>query len=157
MNAFGSGLFRTADHVSLSFQHAVKIFGFRADGRDLVVMADAEGIRTATFPDHSDEGWPEVSVGLPADVRFSYAADGWLTRVARWQVKAGESEVLEELSLNTDAPRFKSRAAGGFVATLGLNAILKVKGVSAALTLVSFEQCREPEAWERGMRSRAER
>ncbi len=157
MDAFRSGLLRTADDISLAFQNAGKTFGFLADGRDLVVISDGEGGRVATFPDHSDEGWPEVRVGLPVDAEFVYAASGWLTRVARWKVGRAASEVLEELSSNTDVPPFESRAGGVFVATLGFNATLKVKVATAELTLLSFAQVREPEAIRAVMRNRATR
>jgi len=100
----------------------------------------------ATFPDHSDEGWPEVRVGLPVDANFVYAASGPLTRVARWKVGRAESEVLDELSSNTNFPPFELQAGGGVVAPLGFNATLRVKGATAELTLLSFEQVREPEA-----------
>ena len=145
MNAFGRGLFRTADDISLALQNAGKTFGFLDDGRDLIAISDGDGGLVATFPDHSDEGWPEIRVGLPAGARFVYAAIGPLTRVARWKVGGTESEVLEELRSNTDVPSFRSRAGGGVVATLGFNAALKVKG-AGELTLLSFEQIREPEA-----------
>ncbi len=157
MDAFRRGLLRTADDISLAFQNAGKTFGFLADGRDLVMISDGEGGRVATFPDHSDEGWPEVRVGLPVDAKFVYAASGPLTRVARWKVGGLESEVLEELSSNTDVPPFESRAGGGVVATLGFNAILTVKGATAELTLLSFEQVCEPEAIFAGAQNRATR
>jgi hypothetical protein len=146
MDAFRTGLFRTADDISLAYQNAAKTFGFLTDGRDLVVISGGEGGRVATFSDHSDEGWPEVSVGLPRGARFAYAANGPLTRVARWKVGRPESEVLEELSLRTGAPRFESRSGGGAVAPLGFNANLKVRGATAEFTLLSFSQVREPEA-----------
>ena len=155
MDAFRRSLLRTADSWSLAFQGAGKIFAFLADGRELVRISDGEGGRVATFPDHSDEGWPEVRVGLPVDAEFVYAASGWLTRVARWKVRGAESEVLEELSSHPDVPPFESRADGVVVATLGFNATLKVKVATAELTLLSFAQVREPEAIRAVMQNRA--
>jgi len=157
MDAFRRGLLRTADDISLAFQNAGKTFGFLADGRDLVAISDGDGGPVATFPDHSDEGWPEVRVGLPVDAKFAYAASGPLTRLARWKVGGTESQVLEELSSNTDVPPFESRANGGFVAALGLNATLTVKGATAELILLSFEQVREPEAIRTTIQNRATR
>ncbi len=43
MDAFRSSLLRTADDISLAIQNAGKIFGFLADGRDLVIISDHEG------------------------------------------------------------------------------------------------------------------
>ncbi len=157
MDAFRRGLLRTADDISLAFQNAGKTFGFLADGRDLVMISDSEGGRVATFPDHSDEGWPEVRVGLPIDARFAYAASGWLTRVARWKVGSAESEVLEELSSNPDVPAFESRAKGGVVAKLGFNATFAVKGLTAEWSGLRLKQVREPEAIRTALKNRATR
>ena len=157
MDAFRTGLIRIVDNISVNFQNAGKIFGFLEDGRDLVAISDGKRGRVATFRDHSDEGWPEVRVGLPADARFVSASSGWLTRVAMWEVEGAESEVLEELSSNPDVPVFESRAGGGVVATLGLDATLEVKGVKPELTMLRFKQVREPEAIRRVMRSHASR
>ena len=155
MDAFRRGLVRAADDISLAFLNAGKSFRFLADGRDLLEISDGEGGRVATFHDHSDEGWPEVSIGLPADAIFVYAASGVLSRVARWKVERAKSEVLEELASNFDVPPFKSRSGGGVVATLGRNATLKVRAATSELTLLSFEQVREPEAISSLLRNRA--
>ncbi len=157
MDAVRSGLLRAADDISLALQNGGKTFGFLSDGRDLITISDGDGGRVATFPDHGDEGWPEVHVGLPADAEFVYAASGWLSRVAKWKVQLPESQVLEELSEHSDVPSFRSRAGGIVVVTLGSNATLKVKGAAPELTLLSFEQVREPEAISRVLRNRATR
>lgn len=146
MDAFRRGLWRLADDVSFAFQNAGKTFGFLDDGRDLVAISGADDGLVVTFPDHSDEGWPEVRVGLPDGARFIYAANGPLRRVAMWSVGRAESEVLEELSSNPDVPPLEPRAAGGRVATLGANATLSVRGVTADSTALSVKQVREPEA-----------
>ncbi len=146
MDTFRTGLIRIADDISLAFQHAGQTFAFLEDGRDRVAISDGEGGPVATFRDHSDEGWPEVRVGLPVDARFVYAASGMLTRVAGWTVKGAESEVLEELSSSPNVPAFESRAGGGLVAKLGCDATLAVKGITAELTGLRFKQVREPEA-----------
>ena len=86
---------RVADDISFIIQNAGKTFGFLDDGRDLVAVTGDEDGPVATFPDHSDEGWPEVRVGLPAGAEFVYAANGPLSRVAIWSVGRVESEVLE--------------------------------------------------------------
>lgn len=108
----------------------------------------------ATFPDHSDEGWPEVRVGLPLDAKFVYAAIGPLTRLAMWKVTGAESGVLEELSSHPDVPAFESRVGSGVVATLGFNATLTVKGLTAESTGLRFKQVREPEAIRAVLRNR---
>ncbi len=77
--------------------------------------------------------------------------------MARWKVEGLESDVLEELSSTTEGPTFESRAGGGVVATLGLNATLTVKGATAEVTLLSFEQVREPEAIRTTIQNRATR
>ena len=153
MDTFRTGLIRIADDISLAFQHAGQTFAFFEDGRDLVAISDGEGGRVATFRDHSDEGWPEVRVGLPVDATFMFAASGTLTREAAWKVRRTESEVVEELSSHPDVPAFESRAGGGVVAKLGFNATFVVRdfprgmtGVMGDLTGVKFKQVREPEA-----------
>ena len=145
MDALRTSLIRTADDIALAFQNAGKTFGFLADGRDLVVISGSDGSRIASFPDHSDEGWPEVSAPIPADAEFAYAAMGPLTRVARWKVGHPELEVLEGLAARTPAQPFEPRAGGGAVAKLGSNATLKVRGVTTGFTLLSFTQTREPD------------
>ena len=153
MDAFRAGLIRIADDISLAFQHAGQMFAFLEDGRDLVAISDGEGGRVATFRDHSDEGWPEVRVGLPVDATFVYAASGMLTREAAWQVRRAESEVVQELSSHPGVPVFESRSGRGVVAKLGFNATLTVKGfpdemkgVTGELTGLKFKQVRKPEA-----------
>lgn len=157
MDAFRTSLIRTADDIALALQNAGRTFGFLADGRDLVVISGDGGSRIASFPDHSDEGWPEVSVPLPPDANFAYAGMGPLTRVARWKVAHPESEVLEGLSAVSQALRFEQRVGGGAVATLGSNATLKLRGVTGGLTLLSFEQAREPDAIRAAIRKQAMR
>ena len=102
----------------------------------------ATAVAWQRFPDHSDEGWPAVRVRLPLDANFVYAASGPLTRVARWKVGRAESEVLDELSSNTNFTPFALQAGGGVVDPLGFDATLRVKGAAAGLTLRSFEQFR---------------
>jgi hypothetical protein len=157
MDALRTGLLHAADDISLAFQNAGKTFGFLSDGRDLIVISDDGDGRVATLPDHSDEGWPEVQAGLPANAEFVYAAGGWLTRVAKWKVSGPESAVIAELSARTGAPSFKSRAGGGGVASIGSNATLRVRSATSELTILSFEQVRDPEAIREVMRSRATR
>ena len=157
MDAIRTSLVRTADDIALAFQNAGRTFGFLSDGRDMVVISGSDGTRIASFPDHSDEGWPEVSVPIPADAEFAYAAMGPLTRVARWKVGHPESEVLEGLAAEPHALPFESRAGGGVVAKLGSKATLKVRGVTTGLTLLSFTQTREPDTIRAAIRKRATR
>ena len=157
MDAFRRGSMRVADDISLIIQNAGKTFGFLDDGRDLVAVTGDKDGRVATFPDHSDEGWPEVRVVLPAGAEFIYAANGPLSRVAIWSVGRVESEVLEELSSNPDAPRFEPRARGGVTATLGGNVTIKIRGVKAKSTVLSMRQVREPESIVEVLQNRATR
>jgi len=157
MDAFCRSLLRTADKWSLAFQNAGKLFGLLEDGRDLVAISDGERGRVATFRDHSDEGWPEVRVGLPVDARFVSAASGTLTRVAKWKLRGPESEILEELSSHPDVPAFESRAKGGVVAKLGFNATFAVKGLTAEWSGLMLKQVREPEAIRTALKNRATR
>ena len=157
MDAFRTGLMRIADNNYLNFQHATKMFGFLEDGRDLVDISHGEVRPVATFRDHSDEGWPEVRVGLPVDARFVSAASGTLTRVAKWKLRGPESEILEELSSHPDVPAFESRAKGGVVAKLGFNATFAVKGLTAEWSGLMLKQVREPEAIRTALKNRATR
>ena len=155
MDAFRRGLVRAADDFSLAFQNAGKSFGFLDDGRDLIAMSGDDAAPVVTLPDHSDEGWPEVRVGLPVGSVFRSAINGPLSRVATWSVARTASEVLRELSSNPDVPRLERRAGGGVVATLEANAILKVKSVNAESTWLLVKQLREPEAIGVVLRNRA--
>lgn len=146
-----------ADDVWFAFQNAGKTFRYLDDGRDLVAISGDDGGHVITFPDHSDEGWPEVRVGLPVGAELVYAANGPLSRVAILRVGRAESEVLEELSSNPDVPPLKPRARGGLVATLGANVTLMVKSRSAESTWLKVKQVREPEAIVVVMRNRATR
>lgn len=157
MDAFRTSLIQTADDIALALQNAGRTFGFLADGRDLVVTSGDGESRIASFPDHSDEGWPEVSVPLPPDAEFAYAAMGPLTRVARWKIAHSEAGVLEGLSAMSQALRFQRRSGGGAVATLESNATLKVRGVTSGMTLLSFEQTRQPDTIRAAIRKRARR
>lgn len=157
MDAIRRGLLRVADDVSLAFQNAGKSFGYLDDGRDLVAMSGDDASPVVTFPDHSDEGWPEVRVGLPVGSVFRSAMNGPLSRVATWRVARTESEVLKELSASPDVPPLEPTAGGGVVATFGANAILKVKSVNVESTWLSVTQLREPEAIGVVLRNRAAR
>ncbi len=155
MDALRKGLMEMADVASLAFQNAGKSFGFLDDGRDLVRVAGGEDAPVVTLPDHSDEGWPEVSVHLPRGARFRYAANSPLSRVAIWVVDRAESDVLAELSSQPQSPQFSPRKIGGVAASLGVNATLKVRGVNPASTLLSIRQLRDPDAIGEVLRGRS--
>lgn len=154
MNAVGKSLLRLADDISLAMHNAGISFGFLGDGRDLIEISEGVDGRIARFPDHSDEGWPEVHTALPGDARFQYAASGPLSRVALWTVARAESEVVKRLSSRTDGPAFKPRVQGGAIAKLGPGATVQVKGASGAVTVVRIKQTRAPEAIGEVLRNR---
>ncbi len=90
MEAFRKGLLRIADDISLAFQSAGKTFGFLSDAQNLIEITGSDDAHAVRFPDHSDEGWPEVYVGLPENAEFQQASIGPLSRVALWKVARAE-------------------------------------------------------------------
>jgi hypothetical protein len=146
MDMFREGILRTADELSLAVQNAGKTFGLLADGRELVVVTDRSDSTVATFPDHSDEGWPAATVPLPSGSKFAYAASGFLTRVARWKVQRSASQVCDELTTRDEALVLRPRPGGIWVAALASGGVLRIKEPTPGVTLLSFEQARNPEA-----------
>lgn len=96
MDSWKRGLLQLADEVVSGAATAGITFGFLADGREIVEFVPGEGLVTAVFSDHDDEGWPGFELRLPEGFVLQHAFFGVLRRHIALMAPRPLSRVREE-------------------------------------------------------------
>jgi len=158
MDPIREGIIQIADNVSAGLQNAFQTFGFLPDGRELVAVSETDAGLKATFPDRSDEGWPEFAVNIPAEAVFSHAWIGFLARRAAWTVRQAPKAVVDHLSANNEGfPAPGRRSYRGWTFLLEEGVEIGIGGARDGIIFLAVKQTREPDSIEGAVRARNSR